>query len=296
MRRAIILEGPDGSGKTVLAKKLERLGAHYHHEGPPQRNDMLLEYAKTFIHKVGIFDDLVLDRAHVGEAVYGPVLRGRDRVGGLPGLLMLNRLYGAYGAKVVFCLPPKSICTANWKARRIANNELVTSAARFSKIYDMYRAYSEMMCSHCPEMISWYDYTELPDVPPWMFNPQPNIKEARYVFFGANQNGLLPFFGSEYFHFMSALYQAGFKEWEMAFINTMDVKEARALLTRHDTPRLKYIIAVGEVAAGILRSMIEFHSYGLAFPAVRNMKRMPVTEFKRIHDGKPAISRERFLR
>ena len=36
--KVVVLEGPDGGGKTALANELVRHGYTYHHEGPPPKN------------------------------------------------------------------------------------------------------------------------------------------------------------------------------------------------------------------------------------------------------------------
>lgn len=68
----VIIEGPDGSGKTTLAKKVVELtGAEYIHAKKPVRHP-LVEYTAPL--EPG--KDYVLDRWHVGEMVYGPIHRG----------------------------------------------------------------------------------------------------------------------------------------------------------------------------------------------------------------------------
>jgi len=78
----ICLEGPDLSGKSTLAGEFMSLG------GPrtlikrgPIREDPMIEYLRPFdvLTQGDWFDRqqiLVLDRWHVGELIYGPLLRG----------------------------------------------------------------------------------------------------------------------------------------------------------------------------------------------------------------------------
>lgn len=76
----IILEGPDGTGKTTLAGELEELiGARVLHRGPPGQ-DVITEYARDIQwYQPGRGDHVVCDRWHLGEQVYGPILRGGSR-------------------------------------------------------------------------------------------------------------------------------------------------------------------------------------------------------------------------
>lgn len=86
--KVIILEGSDGSGKTTVAKNLESLynshgfNVEMWHYGPhsPDKTSVqeylepLIDWCeeqRDFAHKV-----LIIDRFHLGELVYGPVLRG----------------------------------------------------------------------------------------------------------------------------------------------------------------------------------------------------------------------------
>ena len=71
----IILEGPNGVGKSSLAKNLSALlGIPYRKENKPDRPGFqyYLERAKTL-------DDVILDRFHLGERVY-PQIKQDGRV------------------------------------------------------------------------------------------------------------------------------------------------------------------------------------------------------------------------
>lgn len=82
----IILEGTDGAGKTTLA---EHLTVNFYgdvetiHAGPPQPGLSVFEqYAQPLLdrrEKIASRDYLlILDRWHLGELVYGPLLRGKS--------------------------------------------------------------------------------------------------------------------------------------------------------------------------------------------------------------------------
>jgi thymidylate kinase len=78
----IIVEGPDGVGKTTLVESIADYtsGVHVLHRGPPV-GDPLVEYTFEDLddyHWSGIW---VCDRWHWGELVYGPYYRGRSELG-----------------------------------------------------------------------------------------------------------------------------------------------------------------------------------------------------------------------
>jgi hypothetical protein len=70
-----VLEGPDGAGKSTLAKMLaEHHELSIDHFGPPTKTP-LDEYL-GFLAEKGRSHKRVLDRFHLGESVYGPIYRG----------------------------------------------------------------------------------------------------------------------------------------------------------------------------------------------------------------------------
>jgi len=124
--QVIIIEGPDGSGKTTLAQSLARIyNATYVHQGP-YGDDPFLEALLTVYNRPG---PIVLDRAHIGEQVYGPLYRGGDMLGHAR-RRMLERYLLARQAVVVSCEPPYPTCEANWQAGRERGEEMFDDAAR----------------------------------------------------------------------------------------------------------------------------------------------------------------------
>lgn len=109
----IILEGPDGSGKTTLAHELVRgHGFKYKHHGPPQK-DPLCEYLETLTQVENEGGNWVVDRFHLGEQVYGPLLR-EDKLG-LAGRIVIEQLATQFNAIVVLCLPPLDVVLTHLK-------------------------------------------------------------------------------------------------------------------------------------------------------------------------------------
>jgi len=93
----IILEGPDGAGKTTLAKLLAELGAlTYVHHGPPS-GPPFNQYQAALHQK-----DVVIDRLFHGELVYGPALRGGSQLDDVQ-VQYLELEAEAAGALMVWC-------------------------------------------------------------------------------------------------------------------------------------------------------------------------------------------------
>jgi hypothetical protein len=95
----IVLEGPDCAGKSTMAKALqERIpGSIILKQGPP-RGDILETYLKPIEQHGEKRDTLILDRWHVGELIYGPLLRGKSllTVQQAAYIDMVLQTYGAY--------------------------------------------------------------------------------------------------------------------------------------------------------------------------------------------------------
>jgi thymidylate kinase len=109
----IIIEGPDKSGKTTLAKKIEeQFHYKYAHFSSPGNNPGQ-EYAKFFS---GISSPTVCDRSYFGERVYGPLLRGVSKISDLQ-YAVIERICRLKGAIFIYVLTPLEVCQA-----RLLNN------------------------------------------------------------------------------------------------------------------------------------------------------------------------------
>ena len=101
----IILEGPDGAGKTTLAHKLaDRLGARYVHLGPMTNvKDLGRIYVEAMLPAIQGYQTVIMDRAWFSEEPYGTVFReGKLRNDSVIDA-MLERLVLSCTGVVIYC-------------------------------------------------------------------------------------------------------------------------------------------------------------------------------------------------
>jgi len=149
----IMLEGPDGAGKTTLANSLQLLlpGATYTHHGPAAGltpNELSGSYMASM--KPAFMGDLILDRGWLSEPIYSRVYRKTDSRVSSAHQRMLERAALALNMKLVICLPPFADCAMVFKGR----DELLED---ISQLRDVYQGYTVDLMTSLPA--AKYDYT-----------------------------------------------------------------------------------------------------------------------------------------
>lgn len=110
----IVLEGPDGCGKSTLAHQLDEELTKQGHDtvvlkfGQPTLECPFEEYEKTLYPHIEAGKTIICDRLHLGERVYGPLLRGHDRLGNDAAWRHVELFLAAHNALVVFPTTPYS--------------------------------------------------------------------------------------------------------------------------------------------------------------------------------------------
>lgn len=158
----IILEGPDGGGKTTLLAHLQekhklRQAPRFSSSvgGPVTKLDdaVLTDLAENWDPSKGV-DCMIYDRhPFISEFIYGPIIRGKVKDN-----LDRRNLLGARAmfdmkALVILCVPPFETAWAN--VQHDPNNQMPGVMAEYDRIYT---AYQRLLRSSAFEPI-WYDYT-----------------------------------------------------------------------------------------------------------------------------------------
>lgn len=116
----VILEGPDGGGKTTIAEELKKTkpGTRVIHHGAYAGQDKIFVYylaSLLYAHRRPHLN-VIFDRSWLSEAPYGRVMRGgQDRLGSLK--RVLERIALGLGAIVVNCLPSPEVLKNTYAKR-----------------------------------------------------------------------------------------------------------------------------------------------------------------------------------
>lgn len=142
----IIVEGPDGAGKTSLINRLHHVFPEVEHgpractsEGGPIEDLMGwidTDVMSDYTHKV-IYDRHPL----ISEPIYGPAIRGSSKLSDFHWLNTRMSFFLRRNPLIIFCLPPWEEVKANVEKNHEPNTPHLRGVLRYSQaIYDMYVA------------------------------------------------------------------------------------------------------------------------------------------------------------
>jgi len=229
----IILEGPDGAGKSTLAEWLiQHYNLEYHHEGPPPQGVSCLVHYGGILHQAREHhQSVVYDRFALGERVYGPIYRKVDGLGP-DGWRIMRRLLNASGVIQVLCLPAYQTCLKNWQMRRNLGEEMIAREAVFRQTFEAWLSFANQHHfvydyenpKHLTHLIEVLD-----EVQPGFPSPIIGSPTASFLLVGDSGSDPdspttdLAFFGTSdsSAYLTRSLDMAGFKESELAFMNAI---------------------------------------------------------------------------
>lgn len=152
----IILEGPDGSGKTTLAEKLQKqTGYQLLHRVQPKTEEDKQRMMDEYVQVLRTGKNCILDRSWYSEMVYGPIMRDHSVIC-YPQMYELERLAAKYGGLIIHCTAPENVL---WKRCLRRGEDYITDRDTFHKIC---KGFDEIM-HHIPHVIPvvTYEYKDL---------------------------------------------------------------------------------------------------------------------------------------
>lgn len=131
----IIVEGPDGSGKTTLANKIAKQNGYImlHRSQPKteeEKQNMMAEYLQVI--KAG--KNVVMDRCWYSEMVYGPIMRDASVIT-YPEMYELEKLLCKKGALLIYCTDKPEVL---WKRCQERGEDYITDILTHTKICEGY--------------------------------------------------------------------------------------------------------------------------------------------------------------
>ena len=131
----IIIDGPDGSGKTTLAKRLADItGYEYFHFSYPKTDaekEVMVQKYKDFIKN---HPNAILDRSWYSEIVYGLVVRGKSCVSP-EDMKDLELLTHRYGALIIYCTDKPEVL---WQRATKRGEDYITDYETFIAICEVF--------------------------------------------------------------------------------------------------------------------------------------------------------------
>lgn len=269
MGRIVILEGPDGGGKTTLAKKLVDMGFDYRHEGPPKQGaDLVAHYLKIIDDSLKSPRPVVHDRLWLGERIYGPIARGKDNLG-IEGQNLFYRLHRSKHINMYIVMPKIDIARQNYKEKLKEKDDYLKGVKDHAlspmSMWEMvFTKYAQWMYQF-GNLGMTYDYTK--DTPERIYKDSLSTEKiilpdgtigthwAEYLFIGdqPNHDSIdIPFFAlngsSGYLN--RAIEFAGIKESQLALSNAYSVTGEQHSLgpILCNLPHLKRIFLLGNKA------------------------------------------------
>lgn len=145
----IIVEGPDGAGKTTVIEKLLKShpGSSYRHFSYPETDEEAFNYYQTYAQAIKETDPTrvtLFDRSWYSDLIYGPIFRNRQEMSFLHAEMLDALVITHGGGFIIYCTAPLNILWARCKKR---GESFIKNIAQLEKISDDYRSILSTKCT-----------------------------------------------------------------------------------------------------------------------------------------------------
>lgn len=155
----IIIEGPDGAGKTMLAYKLLDAipGSELRHFGAPTTVEEAYNYYKVYARLLAEHNKnktIILDRCWYSDMVYGPVMRGTQEMTQEHADMLAGMVVASGGGMIIYCTAkPQTL----WSRCKQRGETYIDSYDKLTAIHDRYAEVMQLCVRYLP--VVRYDTT-----------------------------------------------------------------------------------------------------------------------------------------
>lgn len=137
----IIVDGPDGAGKTTLINSLLKShpGSSYKHFSNPKSDEEAFNYYQVYAAAIVATDPnkvTVFDRSWLSDLVYGPVIRHRKEMSDLHAEMLESMVVAHGGGFIIYCTAPLKML---WSRCQKRGETYIKSYEMLGEIADGYR-------------------------------------------------------------------------------------------------------------------------------------------------------------
>ena len=151
----LIIEGPDGSGKTTLANQLSKqTGYPVIHRVQPKNDEDKQRMLDEYMDILQSGKNAIFDRSWYSEMVYGPIMRDTSVIT-YPHMYTLETLLAKRGGMIIYCTDkPETL----WRRATRRGEDYITEYGTF---VDICEAFDELMSVPHKIPVVKYDYKDV---------------------------------------------------------------------------------------------------------------------------------------